>query len=65
MLLEKVSGLLVGTLGVEKSVALAIAGLIASGGVWYAAVAYPFLAPFVATIQGVMAVAGTGAVVGW
>ncbi|UOY91140.1 hypothetical protein MUG87_11265 [Ectobacillus sp. JY-23] len=64
-MVEKLTGLLVGTLGVEKQVAVAIAGLIASGGVWYAVIAYPFLAPFVATIQGVIAIAGTAGIIGW
>lgn len=58
-------GSLVGTLGLEREMALAIVAVIMSGGVWAAVAMWPFLMPFVATIQGIIALMGISAVVGF
>lgn len=58
-------GLLVGTLGLERELALAIVAVIMSGGVWAAVAIWPFLAPFVGTINGVIAVFGISAIIGF
>ena len=56
---------LVGTLGLEREFALAIASVIASGGLTYAIIVYPFLAPFIGTLQGVIAIFGISGIVGF
>lgn len=56
---------LVGTLGLEREFAVAVAGVIASGGLTYAILVYPFLAPFIGTLQGVIAIFGISGIVGF
>jgi hypothetical protein len=63
--LKLTQGLLVGTLGIERQTALAIVAAIEAGGLWYAAAVYPMLAPFVGTVQGILAIMGISAVVGF
>ncbi|MGE1027522.1 hypothetical protein ACQGS6_26790 [Bacillus sp. GMs2/2] len=63
--LSNMGGFLVSSLGLEKSTAMAIAEVIVTGGVTAAVVAWPFLAPFVATINGIAAVGGIGLLTGF
>lgn len=58
-------GWLVGNLGISQATAFAIVALIGSGGLDAAALVYPIIAPFVGTIQFILAVVGAAAVVGW
>lgn len=58
-------GKLVGTLGLEQSVAAAIGGFIMSGGVYAAAITWPIIAPFVMTLAGIKAVIGISGVIGF
>ena len=64
-LLNMILGKLVATLGLGEELALAIVALIASGGVYYATLVYPIIAPFIVTIQGLTAIFGISAVVAW
>ncbi|WGG45358.1 MULTISPECIES: hypothetical protein [Rossellomorea] len=59
------TGKLVGTLGLEREFAVAVAGVIASGGLTYAIIVYPFLAPFIGTLQGVVAIFGISGIIGF
>lgn len=58
-------GRLIGTLGVERQLAVTISSFIMSGGVYAAAAMWPMLAPFIGAIQGVSAVIGFAGVVGF
>lgn len=62
--LVKPVGLLVGHFDVAPAVAGTIVSLIASGG--YAIdFLFPWVIPFVGTVQAILIAAGTGAAIGW
>ncbi|QHE63300.1 MULTISPECIES: hypothetical protein [Rossellomorea] len=58
-------GLLVSKLGLSESVAFGVVAALTTGGASLVAALYPFLAPFVLTLRGILAIAGTGAVIGY
>lgn len=58
-------GLLVSKMGLSEGVAFAVVTALTTGGASLVAVMWPFLAPVVLTLRGMLAVAGTGAVVGY
>ena len=39
--------------------------LVVNGSIWYLCLIWPFLAPFLGTMKVILAVSGTGALVGW
>lgn len=63
--MTSVLGLLVSTLGLSEGVAFAVVAALTTGGASLVAVMWPFLAPVVLTLRGILAVAGTGAVIGY
>lgn len=58
-------GRMVGVLGIDSVVAYAILEALTSGGALYVATMWPILAPFIATINGIKAVVGISAAVGF
>jgi cephalosporin-C deacetylase-like acetyl esterase len=62
---QSAAGWLVGQFGLSQATAFAIVALISSGGIDAAALVYPFLLPFIGTIQGLIFVFGTAVLVGW
>lgn len=56
---------LVGTLGWDNDAALALAGIFATGGAAAVMAIFPFLAPFLGTLEMVFLFGGTGAFVGF
>ncbi|UOY91139.1 hypothetical protein MUG87_11260 [Ectobacillus sp. JY-23] len=63
--MEHFVGHLVSKLGLDQEVSLAIVALLGSAGAAAVVAAWPFLAPFVLTLRGILAVAGTAAAVGF
>ncbi|MGE1027523.1 hypothetical protein ACQGS6_26795 [Bacillus sp. GMs2/2] len=64
-LLEQSLGFLVGKMGISEGLAATIVGVLASAGPAAVAAAWPFLAPFVVTLRGILTVVGTTAAIGW
>jgi hypothetical protein len=60
-----IQGYLISKLGLTQSVALAIVTALTTSGGALVSVLFPFIAPFVATLDGIIAIAGTAAAVGW
>ena len=58
-------GMLVSKLGLSHGVSLAVVAAFTQGGGQLVAAMWPFIAPFVLTINGIMLTAGTAAVVGY
>jgi hypothetical protein len=61
----QVGGLLVSKLGISAQVAGAIAAALTSGGAAAVIAVWPFVAPFIGTMEVILAVWGTAAVVGF
>lgn len=58
-------GYLVSKLGLSKELAFGVVVALSEGGGHLVAAMWPMLAPFVLTLDGILAVAGTAAVVGY
>jgi hypothetical protein len=58
-------GWLVGQFGLSETVAALIVSIITTDGIWAAVAIYPFLAPFVATVEGLIFLFGTSVLIGW
>ncbi|QPW51735.1 hypothetical protein G9298_29325 (plasmid) [Bacillus thuringiensis] len=63
--MDKFVGHLVANLGLDHGTSLAVVAMLGSAGAAAVAAAWPVLAPFVLTLRGILAVAGTTATVGW
>ena len=59
------AGALVYKFGLSWQVAGYIVTLVVNGSIWYLCLIWPFLAPFLGTMKVILAVSGTGALVGW
>lgn len=58
-------GKLVSTVGLDQGLAFAIVGALSTGGYYAVAAAFPFILPFLLTLNGLLATAGTAAVVAY
>jgi len=58
-------GWLVGQFGLSEAVAALIVSIITTDGIWAAVAIYPFLAPFVGTVEGLIFIFGASALIGW
>lgn len=64
-MIVNILGNLVSQLGLSEPLAFAIVSAITYYGAYGASAIFPIIAPFVLTLQGMLAVAGAGFVVGW
>ncbi|EAF8635377.1 hypothetical protein AX805_15765 [Listeria monocytogenes] len=58
-------GMLVSKLGLSQSVAFAVVAALTAGGAELVSVMWPFLAPFLMTLKGILIAGGSAAVVGY
>ncbi|NCD20641.1 MAG: hypothetical protein EOL89_11810 [Actinobacteria bacterium] len=58
-------GSLMAKFGLSYGAASMIIGVLSSSGGYLVAAMWPFLLPWIATMRGLLAVAGTGFVIGW
>lgn len=58
-------GFLVSKLGLGEGVAFAIVSALTSGGAALVGTMWPFVAPFLMTVNGIIAVSGSAAAVGY
>ncbi|EOO23060.1 hypothetical protein ICM_06283 [Bacillus cereus BAG1X2-3] len=63
--MDKFVGHLVANLGLDHKTSLTIVTMLGTAGAAAVSAAWPVLAPFVLTLRGIVAVAGTTAAVGW